>query len=77
MILDQWHLYGGMDRFHFMETSVSQSNRVLLIGTPKLAAKANERKGGVGWESTVITAELAENLSQSKFIPVLRQGIQT
>lgn len=74
VILDRWHLNIGMDRLRFMEQAVAQSERVLLIGTANFATKASQRKGGVGWEASVITAELADDLSQAKFIPILREG---
>ncbi len=74
VILDRWHLKLGMDRLQFMKNSVAQSDRVLLIGTPNFAVKSSQRKGGVGWEASIITAELADDLSQSKFVPVLRHG---
>lgn len=43
--LDQWHLRGGHDRFHFMEQAIATSDFVLIICTPGYAAKANAREG--------------------------------
>ncbi len=57
-----------------MEKSVGNSKFVILVCTPAYAARANNREGGVGYEATIITAELAENINQRKFIPVLRDG---
>lgn len=74
IILDQWHLPAGHDKAIFMEKSVTRSDFVILICTPDYARKADSRVGGVGYEATIITGELAENISQGKFIPVLRQG---
>jgi len=34
----------------------------------------DKRQGGVGYESMVITSELAEHILTNKFIPVLRKG---
>jgi TIR domain len=74
VILDRWHLRPGMDRTAFMEQSVAGSDFVVLVCTPSYATRANARKGGVGYESTIITGDLAENLDTDRFIPVLRSG---
>jgi TIR domain-containing protein len=74
IILDRWHLPVGGDRTVFMEKSIATSTFVILICTPSYAAKANDRLGGAGYEAMIITGELAENLHQRKFIPVLRDG---
>jgi hypothetical protein len=74
IILDRWDLRPGEDRTIFMEKSVTNSDFVILICTPDYARKANSRKGGVGYEATIITGELAENINPGKFIPILRHG---
>ncbi len=74
LVLDRWHLAPGDDKTVFMEKSVVTSKFVILVCTPAYAARANDREGGVGYEATIITAELAENINQRKFIPVLRGG---
>jgi hypothetical protein len=73
-ILDVWHLQPGEDRFAFMEKAIASSDFVLLICTPEYAEKANARTGGVGYESMVVTGQLASNLDTNKFIPILRSG---
>jgi hypothetical protein len=77
IIFDQWHLSPGDDKLHFMERAVADSNFVVVVCTPMYAERANERRGGVGYESMVITAELAEQILTNKFIPVLRKGTWT
>lgn len=74
IVLDRSHLRPGMDKNVFMEKSVTESDFVIVICTPGYAARANDRKGGVGYEATIITAQLAENILTAKFIPVLRRG---
>jgi hypothetical protein len=74
VILDRWHLRPGMDRTAFMEQSVAGSDFVVLVCTPSYATRANARRGGVGYEATIITGDLAENLDTDRFIPVLRSG---
>jgi hypothetical protein len=74
VILDQWDLPIGGDRTHFMENSISTSDFVLLLCTPTYAQKSNARLGGVGYEATILTGHLAQQITQNKFIPVLRVG---
>jgi SEFIR domain len=74
VILDQWHLRMGMDKTLFMENGIAESDFVLIVCTPVYATKANKRRGGVGYEAMIITGELAENILETKFIPVLREG---
>jgi len=74
VLLDQWHLSPGQDKTVFMEKGVAESDFVVLICTLDYAQKANHRHGGVGYESMIITGELAANINQNKFIPVLRSG---
>lgn len=57
-----------------MEQGVKSSDFVIVVCTPKYAERANSREGGVGYESAVITAELARRIRANKFIPVLRSG---
>ena len=57
-----------------MEQAVADSNFVVVVCTPTYADRANKRQGGVGYESMVITSELAEHILTNKFIPVLRKG---
>lgn len=74
VILDRWHLHPGGDLPHFMESSVRESDYVLVICTPEYSKKADARKGGVGWEAMIITSELAAQILKHKFIPILRDG---
>lgn len=64
----------GTDMYHFMERSVLSAQFVLVICTPTYAAKAENRVGGVGYEATIITTQLARQTDQRKFIPILRSG---
>lgn len=74
VILDQWDLRAGNDMAHFMEQSVSQSDKVLCILTPNYKQKCDSRKGGSGYESSLISAEIVRVNPPSKFIPILRSG---
>lgn len=73
--LDLWDTRPGIDLPKYMETAIRQSHYVLLICTEKYANRANDRVGGVGWETSVVTGQMFEGAKQkSKFCPVLRKG---
>lgn len=75
VILDQFEINAGNDLTYFMETSIEKSNKVLLILTPNYKLKAEDRNGGVGYETSIISQELFESpITNIKFIPILREG---
>lgn len=71
VILDQWDTEHGDDLPKFMEKSVRDADRVLMICTTAYVMKANDGRGGVGYEAMVVTAELVKDLGKAKFIPVI------
>lgn len=73
VILDEWDLSEGQDKFNFMEQMVNNSDikRVLLICNKDYTEKANQREGGVGTESLIISQDIYSQAEQKKFIPVL------
>ena len=73
VVLDQWDLRVGEDIPQFVEKSVIESDRVLLICTERYVEKARKRVGGVGLEALVINSSLMQDLGTSKFIAVVRQ----
>jgi len=74
-LLDQWDLRPGSDIPNYMETSVRESNFVILVCTPNFATKANEGSGGVGYEKCIVTGEVFQCVSSpEKFVPILRSG---
>ena len=75
VIFDRWHLHPGQEKQHFMEQAVTNSDFVIVVCTENYATRANNREGGVGYESMIITAEMADDILVKKFIPVLRWGI--
>ena len=74
VILDQWDLGLGDDAPKFMEKSVSEADRVLMICTETYVRKADDGKGGVGYEAMIVTGELVKDLGTAKFIPIVRQA---
>ena len=74
ILSDQFHLHPGMEKQYFMEQAVAQGEFVIIVCTDNYAKRANNREGGVGYESLIVTSEMAEHIQTRKFIPVLRQG---
>ncbi len=74
VILDQWALSLGDQLPEFMESSVRTSDAVLVICTPIYSQKSDARSGGVGYEGSVITAEILSGSTRRKFMPLLRRG---
>jgi TIR domain len=74
-VLDLWDLKPGHDKFQFMEQMVADPSvqRVLLICNATYATKANEREGGVGDETQIITPKVYANTKNEKFIPVVTE----
>lgn len=71
--LDQWHLVPGDQLPEFMERSIRESDYVLIVCTHKYKERSNNRRGGVGYEGDIITAEFMATRNHRKFIPILRQ----
>ncbi len=73
VILDVYDLGDGDDKYVFMEQSVNNSeiDHVLIICDKTYTEKANNRTGGVGDETVIITPELYGNVKQDKFIPII------
>lgn len=75
VILDQYDCPPGTNFPYFMEQSVEKSDKVLLILTENYKQKADDRVRGVGYEISIVSAEVyAQDVNERKFIPILRQG---
>lgn len=73
-ILDEKDLVLGDPIPQFMEQSIVNSEYVIIICTPKYKEKADNRTGGVGYEDSIISAELYNLNNHRKYIPVLARG---
>lgn len=73
VILDDWDLKEGQDKYKFMEQMVNdpEVKRVLLICNKEYAEKANKKTGGVGIESLIVSDEIYSQAEQTKFIPIV------
>jgi hypothetical protein len=73
VILDVWDLREGQDKNQFMERMVTdpEIKRVLVICNKDYKEKADNRKGGVGTESMIMSSEIYSKADQTKFIPLI------
>ena len=69
----KWELKEGDEKYVFMERMVADPSvlKVLIFSDAVYAKKADERKGGVGTESQIISAKIYEKVRQDKFIPIV------
>lgn len=75
VILDKWDLKEGHDAVVFMEKMVNdpEIKKVAIICDEEYVAKANDRAGGVGTETQIISSKVYDNQSQEKFVAVVRE----
>jgi hypothetical protein len=75
VVLDKWDLKEGQDKYAFMESMVTDPDvkRVLMICDAAYADRSNQRVGGVGTESQIISEEVYRQADQTKFIPIVRE----
>jgi hypothetical protein len=73
VILDKWDLREGHDAHAFMERMVTDETikKVALICDRVYVEKANNRSGGVGTETQIITPDIYAKQDQSKFVAVI------
>jgi hypothetical protein len=72
--LDRWHLQPGDQLTRFMESAVRENDFILIVCTPGYRSRSDQRKGGVGYEGDIMTAEVYASANHRKFVPLLRQG---
>jgi hypothetical protein len=72
VILDVWGVRLGQDLAKFMESSVNDADRVLVICTDTYNSKADRGVGGVGYEKGILSAEILADANTTKFVPVIR-----
>jgi len=72
--LDRWVTVPGDQLPVFMERAIRENQFVVIICTPRYRSRSDTRKGGVGYEGDIMTAEVMTGQNSRKFIPVLRSG---
>lgn len=73
IVLDQYDLKEGQDKYAYMEKMVTDTSvtHVLMFVDKRYTEKANARTAGVGTESQIISKEIYEKVEQSKFVPIV------
>lgn len=73
--LDKWDLKTGDDAYAYMESMVTDQriSKVILVCDRTYVEKANDRKGGVGAETQILTPELYGKKKQDKFAAVITE----
>lgn len=74
VVLDQWDMSLGGNLPTFMEKGLTSAVRVLAICTATFVKKANEGQGGVGYEKTILTGQLMQDVNTDRIIPVVRNN---
>jgi hypothetical protein len=74
-VLDKWHLKEGQDAHAFMERMVTDRDvgKVAVICDQKYVERADDREGGVGAESQIMSSELYGKVDQTKFVAICRE----
>ena len=72
--LDQWDLRHGADLVAFMEAGIREAERVLMVCSSNYVRKAEQRKGGAGYEGMIVTSHVARSTDTVKFIPLVRDN---
>lgn len=78
VVIDVYDLKPGMNKHFFMQKLVDDPSveKVLMFCDAEYVRKANDFKGGVGEESTIISSEVYGRVGQTKFIPVVLERDQ-
>lgn len=73
-IIDQWDINPGGDIPMFIEKNLDSADYILMICSNNYVIKANEGKGGVGYEKMIITSSFMDRIDEAKVIPIIRQN---
>lgn len=75
-LLDAWDLGPGADSLRFMERMVNdpEVRKVIIVADKAYVEKANDRIGGVGTETQIISPELYGRNDSGKFVLVVAEN---
>lgn len=74
VILDRWNLKLGSDLASFMERGLSKSQRIISVCSDIYVKKANDGKGGAGYEKQIMTAEFINDQNTNWVIPLIKNN---
>ncbi|ENW50473.1 toll/interleukin-1 receptor domain-containing protein [Acinetobacter baumannii] len=75
VIFDKWDLRPGDDSISFMESMVLDSSitKIIMVIDEKYTERANNRSGGVGTESTILSQELYSRKETKDIVAVIAE----
>lgn len=73
VVFDQYDLHAGKDLTNFMDRA-TKCDRIVVIATPSYVRKSEVRAGGVGYESSIISADILADQLSARVVPALRSG---
>ncbi|WP_267268753.1 toll/interleukin-1 receptor domain-containing protein [Pseudomonas protegens] len=73
VLLDYWDVPGGGDLPRFMHL-LKSADKIIAVCTEKYVKKAETAKGGVGYESQILTSRMMEDLAAADVIPIVRSS---
>ena len=74
VILDQWDARLGNDLAFFMEQGLTNSQLVICVCSERYTEKANNQRGGVGYEKRIMSADLISEPDKDYLIPIVRNN---
>lgn len=75
VILDRYYLTPGKNLPFFVETSLKRCHKIIVVLTSDYKRKALQRKGGAGYEYSLINNFLVKGIGSNEVvIPILRSG---
>lgn len=74
VILDRWNIKLGSDLASFMERGLSKSSRIVSVCSSTYVKKANEGKGGTGYEKQIMTSEFINDQNHNWVIPLIKNN---
>lgn len=75
VVFDKWEIKHGHNLDFFMEESIRNADKVLIMCESEYTKKANKRVSGVGVETSIISSKVYRDTKQEKFIPIFLEGI--
>lgn len=75
IVLDKWDLRPGHDSIKFMEAMVLDPSitKIIMVIDEKYSERANDRSGGVGIESTILSQDLYSRKSSKDIVAVIAE----
>jgi tetratricopeptide (TPR) repeat protein len=74
VLLDKWHVKPGDPIATFMQQAIANSDKVVMICTPRYKKSADELKGAAGYETNIIATQIWLTADHRKYIAVLKTG---